>query len=96
LEPPVFAPNARNPVESIHLFPISEQVVREKARSLYERLISLSGHHNVWILYAEFEHSSREDEDAEPRIVAGDPILARQVFERGYKDLGSKGLKAER
>jgi crooked neck len=28
-------------------------------------------------------------------MVAGDPILARQVFERGNKDLRNKGFKAE-
>ena len=87
-------------------FEVDEQGDREKARSLYERLISLSGHHKVWISYAEFEGSSiplpramreeeEENEDVEPRVVAGDPILAWQVFERGYKDLRSKGLKAE-
>ncbi|KIJ18606.1 hypothetical protein PAXINDRAFT_128870 [Paxillus involutus ATCC 200175] len=88
-------------------FEVDEQGDREKARSLYERLISLSGHHKVWISYAEFEGSSmplpkamreeeEENEDAEPRMVAGDAVLARQVFERGYKDLKNKGLKAER
>ena len=86
-------------------FEVDEQGDREKARSLYERLISLSGHHKVWISYAEFEGSSiplpramreeEENEDTEPRVVVGDPILARQVFERGYKDLRTKGLKAE-
>lgn len=87
-------------------FEVDEQGDREKARSLYERLISLSGHHKVWISYAEFEGSSiplprtmreeeEESEDAEPRVVAGDPTLARQVFDRGYKDLKSKELKAE-
>ncbi|KAG2747056.1 TPR-like protein [Suillus brevipes Sb2] len=87
-------------------FEVDEQGDREKTRSLYERLVVLSGHHKVWISYAEFEGSSiplpramreeEEDEDAEPRVVAGDPELARQVFERGYKDLKVKGLKAER
>ncbi|KAF8134541.1 hypothetical protein EV363DRAFT_1257762 [Boletus edulis] len=88
-------------------FEVNEQGDREKARLLYERLISLSGHHKVWISYAEFEGSSmplpramREEEDddqeAEPRMVAGDPVLARQVFERSYRDLKSKELKAER
>lgn len=87
-----------------------EEGDREKTRSLYERLINLSGHHKVWISYAEFEGSSipipralREDEDdgenddaeAEAKVVDGDPDLARQVFERGYKDLKSKGLKGE-
>ncbi|OJA11562.1 hypothetical protein AZE42_07106 [Rhizopogon vesiculosus] len=87
-------------------FEVDEQGDREKTRLLYERLVSVSGHHKVWISYAEFEGSSiplpramreeEEDEDAEPRVVAGDAELARQVFERGYKDLKSKGLKAER
>ena len=87
-----------------------EEGDREKTRSLYERLINLSGHHKVWISYAEFEGSSipipralREDGDdeenddaeAEAKVVDGDPDLARQVFERGYKDLKSKGLKGE-
>ncbi|KAG1725259.1 uncharacterized protein EDB91DRAFT_1239868 [Suillus paluster] len=87
-------------------FEVDEQGDREKTRTLYERLVILSGHHKVWISYAEFEGSSiplpralreeEEDEDAEPRVVAGDPELARQIFERGYKDLKIKGLKAER
>ncbi|KAF9237550.1 hypothetical protein BU15DRAFT_32362, partial [Melanogaster broomeanus] len=89
-------------------FEVDEQGDREKARSLYERLISLSGHHKVWISYAEFEGSSmplpkamreqeeeNEDADAEPRTVAGDAVLARQVFELDYRDPKSKGLKAE-
>jgi hypothetical protein len=86
-------------------FEVDEQGDREKTRTLYERLVVLSGHHKVWISYAEFEGSSiplpramreeEEDEDSEPRVVAGDPQLARQVFERGYKDLKVKGLKAE-
>ncbi|KAH7889112.1 hypothetical protein F5I97DRAFT_1803327 [Phlebopus sp. FC_14] len=88
-------------------FEVDEQGDREKTRSLYERLIALSGHHKVWISYAEFEGSSmplpramreeeEENEDDEPRMVAGDPVLARQVFERAYKDLKKKELKAER
>lgn len=85
-----------------------EEGDREKARLLYERLINLSGHHKVWISYAEFEGSSipipralredeedEEDEDAEAKVVEGDLEVARQVFERGYKDLKSKGLKGE-
>jgi hypothetical protein len=28
-------------------------------------------------------------------VVTGDPQLARQVFERGYKDLKVKGLNAK-
>ena len=87
-------------------FEVDEQGDREKARSLYERLIGLSGHHKVWVSYAEFEGSSiplpralreeeEEEEDGERKMVPGNPELARQVFERGYKDLKNKELKAE-
>ena len=83
-----------------------EEGDREKARSLYERLVNLSGHHKVWISYAEFEGSSipvlralreeeEEEEEAETKMVAGDADVARDVFNRGYKDLKSKGLKGE-
>ena len=85
-----------------------EEGEREIARSLYERLIALSGHVKVWISYALFEgepipvpRTEREeeedeaDEEAESKTVPGDVVLARQVFERGYKDLKSKGLKSE-
>ncbi|KAH0582458.1 NineTeen Complex (NTC) component [Termitomyces sp. 'cryptogamus'] len=86
-----------------------EEGERETARSLYERLVTLSGHVKVWIAYALFEaepipipRTEREDEDededegAEVRTVPGDPARARAVFERGYKDLKSKGFKSER
>ena len=80
-----------------------EEGDREKARLLYERLVNLSGHHKVWISYAEFEGSSipvpralREEEDeVEAKVVEGDVNLARDVFARGYKDLKSKELKEE-
>ena len=88
-----------------------EEGERATARSLYERLIALSGHVKVWISYALFEaepipipraereeeeeDEDEEDEEAERKTVPGDPVLARQVFERGYKDLKSKGLKSE-
>lgn len=80
---------------------------REAARALYERLIGLSGHFKVWIAYAKFEaeaipvpralrdEEDEDEEDAEVKVVAGDPTLARAVFERSYKDLKSKGLKSE-
>ncbi|EGO25868.1 hypothetical protein SERLADRAFT_415266 [Serpula lacrymans var. lacrymans S7.9] len=88
-------------------FEVDEQGDREKTRLLYERLVSLSGHHKVWISYAEFEGASiplpramrdeeGEDEEGETRMVEGDANMARQVFEKGYKDLKSKELKAER
>jgi crooked neck len=83
-----------------------EEGEREIARGLYERLIQLSGHVKVWISYALFEaepipipralrEDEDEDEEAEVRVVEGDAGLARQVFERGYKDMKSKGLKSE-
>jgi crooked neck len=85
-----------------------EEGERATARSLYERLIALSGHVKVWISYALFEaepipilraereeEEEDEDEEAERKTVPGDPVLARQVFERGYRDLKSKGLKSE-
>ncbi|KAI0665844.1 hypothetical protein C8Q78DRAFT_1083701 [Trametes maxima] len=58
---------------------------REKARALYERLVQTSGHVKV-----------EEEEEEEVPMVEGDPVRARQVFERGYKDLKSKGSKQER
>ena len=84
-----------------------EEGERETARSLYERLISLSGHVKVWISYALFEAESiplprderdeeeEENEEEERKMVPGDVSLGRQVFERGYKDLKTKGLKEE-
>ncbi|KAH6906764.1 pre-mRNA-splicing factor CLF1 [Coprinopsis sp. MPI-PUGE-AT-0042] len=86
-----------------------EEGEREAARALYERLIALSGHVKVWISYATFEaepiplpraerdeEEEEEDEEAERKMVAGDATLARGVFERGYRDLKSKGLTDER
>ncbi|KAJ3933762.1 MAG: pre-mRNA-splicing factor CLF1 [Lentinula lateritia] len=84
-----------------------EEGERETARSLYERLISLSGHVKVWISYALFEaepialpramrEDDEEDEDVEQKMVPGDPDRARQVFDRAYKEMKSKGLKDER
>ncbi|KAF8652333.1 hypothetical protein AX16_004439 [Volvariella volvacea WC 439] len=87
----------------------TEEGEREAARSLYERLIALSGHVKVWISYAMFEgepipvpraereeDEEDEDEEQEVKMQPGDPDLARRVFERGYKDLKGKGLKSER
>lgn len=86
-----------------------EEGERETARSLYERLISLSGHVKVWISYAMFEaepvplpraereeeEDEDEDEEQERKMVPGDASVARHVFERGYKDLKGKVLKQE-
>ena len=68
--------------------------------------MSVSGHVKVWKAYAEFEaariplreedrEDEEEDEDEEERYVDGDVDKARLVFEKGYKDLKSKGLKEE-
>ncbi|KAF5368924.1 hypothetical protein D9758_002968 [Tetrapyrgos nigripes] len=86
-----------------------EEGEREAARTLYDRLVQLSGHVKVWISYALFEaeamplpraereeEEEEEDEEAEQKMVPGDPDRARAVFERAYKDLKGKGLKSER
>ncbi|KAI0320391.1 pre-mRNA-splicing factor CLF1 [Amylostereum chailletii] len=88
-----------------------EEGERGNARALYERLTGSSGHWKVWVAYAMFEaqaiqlpRDEREeeeeeeegDEEKEVKMVEGDLELARQVFQRGYKDLKSKGLKNER
>jgi len=84
-----------------------EEGEREAARALYERLLKLSGHVKVWISYAHFEaepipiprdereEDEEEDEEAERKMAPGDPAKAREVFQRGYNDLKSKGLKQE-
>ncbi|PSS34182.1 hypothetical protein EW026_g5546 [Hermanssonia centrifuga] len=84
----------------------TEEGERDKARALYERLLALSGHVKVWISYALFEatplplpRAQREDEDEESDEVAmveGDILSARQIFDRAYRDLKSRGLKSER
>jgi crooked neck len=85
-----------------------EEGEREAARALYKQLVELSGHVKVWIAYALFEaeaipvpRADREeddgddDEEKEVPMVEGDNDLARSVFEQGYKDLKSRGLKSE-
>jgi crooked neck len=88
-----------------------EEGERSRARALYERLTGTSGHWKVWVAYAMFEaqpiqppRDEREedeeegdegDEEKEPKMVEGDLEIARQVFQRGYKDLKSKGMKNE-
>jgi len=89
-----------------------EEGERARTRALYERLAAASGHWKVWVAYAMFEaqpiqlpRDEREDEDEdgdegdeekEQKMVEGDLELARQVFQKGYKDLKDKGLKNER
>lgn len=85
-----------------------EEGERENAREQYEKLVQQSGHVKVWISYALFEgeaipvpRAEREeddeddDEEAEVKMTPGDPVAARQVFERGYKDLKARSLKSE-
>ncbi|WWC72621.1 pre-mRNA-splicing factor CLF1 [Kwoniella pini CBS 10737] len=73
---------------------------RERARSLYERLLERTSHVKVYISYALMEVSvlgGGEDEDGnEIEGEAGDPELARAVFARGYKDLRAKAEKEDR
>jgi len=72
-------------------------------RALYERLIALCVHVKVWISYELFDAeaipllSAERDEgdEDEAKKVPGEPVLAQQVFERGYKDLKGKNLKSE-
>lgn len=83
----------------------TEEGERDKARNLYERLLNLSGHVKVWISYALFEatplpipRAEREELDEETEevpMLEGDVEAARRVFDRAYRDLKSKGLKAE-
>jgi hypothetical protein len=86
-----------------------EEGERARARALYERLAMTSGHWKVWVAYAMFEaqpiqlprDEREEDEDGdeedekEPKMADGDLDLARQIFQKGYKELKSKGLKNE-
>jgi hypothetical protein len=88
-----------------------EEGERARARALYERLASASGHWKVWVAYAMFEaqpiqlprderededeEGDEEDEEKEAKMVEGDLELARQVFQKGYKDLKNKSLKNE-
>jgi crooked neck len=73
-----------------------EEGERERARTLYERLLDRSGHVKVWIAYALFEGANigagagDEEEQGEEDVAEenkGNPQKARAVFERGYKDL---------
>jgi len=73
-----------------------EEGERARARALYERLLERSGHVKVWIAYALFEGANigGEDDEDEGEVEVevaeenrGDPVRARAIFERGYKDL---------
>jgi tetratricopeptide (TPR) repeat protein len=76
---------------------------RTKVRALYERLVERTGHVKVWISWALFEGGelkppAEEDEEGETQEaegIPGDLEKGREIFERGYKDLRSKGLKDE-
>jgi crooked neck len=72
---------------------------RERTRHLYERLLERTSHVKVYISYALMEVSTLgggEDEDGnEIEGEAGDAELARAVFERGYKDLRTRGEKED-
>lgn len=88
-----------------------EEGEREKARSLYERLVDVSGHWKVWVAFALFEAQAMQvprderdeeeeeegddEEEKEVKMVEGSLEKAREVFQRGYKSLKNKGLKNE-
>ncbi len=82
----------------------TEEGEHEKACALYKQLVQISGHVKVWISYAMFEAGStpvpramseEAEEEEDMPMVEGNPVRARQVFERAYKDLKSKGFKHE-
>ena len=75
---------------------------RTRVRALYERLVERTGHVKVWTSWALFEGGelkppAEEDDDEaqEAEGMPGDLEKARDIFERGYKDLRGKGLKDE-
>jgi crooked neck len=76
-----------------------EEAERERARHLYERLLERTSHVKVYISYALMEASTLgggEDEDGnEIEGEAGNEEMARGVFERGYKDLRTRGEKED-
>ena len=63
-----------------------EEGESDKARALYEKLVSRTGHVKVWISFAQFEASS----------IGLGMKAARDIFERGYTHLKNEGLKEER
>ena len=81
-----------------------EEGERETARSLYERLISLSGHVKVWISYALFEAESvplprderdeeeEENEELERKMVPGDVLLVRRRQDRCLREAIGLGI----
>ncbi|GAO48982.1 pre-mRNA-splicing factor Clf1 [Saitoella complicata NRRL Y-17804] len=79
----------------------------ERARGLYERLLSRTGHVKVWISFAEFEVSvpgegqegqEEEDEDEEVQRPATEEAKenARAVFKRALEHLRQRDLKEDR
>jgi len=72
---------------------------RLRARDLYERLLERTSHVKVYISWALMEIAvlgGGEDEDGnEIEGEEGDPNAAREVFERGYKDLRKRSEKED-
>lgn len=72
----------------------------DRTRQLYERLLERTDHVKVWISYAHFEVNVQDEEDEaeedEERPVSEEAKKrARRVFERAYKSMKEKELKAE-
>jgi len=77
-----------------------------QAYALYKCLAGSSGHWKVQVAYATFEaqpiqlgdeceddDNDKGDNKNEAKIVESDLELARQVFQKGYRDLKNKSLK---
>lgn len=61
----------------------------ERVRSLYERLLKRTIHPKVWLSYSQFELSIEEGSEASFGS-------ARNILDRGYKELKLRGLQEER
>ena len=74
----------------------------ERARDLYERLLSKTDHVKVWINYARFEINVPESEEEEEEGEEARPVSeeakarARKVFQRAHDVFKNKELKEER
>ena len=77
----------------------------ERARGLYERLLSRTEHVKVWVAYAQFEvgvpdfsseEGEEEEEEEEAPIAPASIVRARGVFERAHELYKSRSLSEER
>lgn len=83
----------------------TEEEEYDRARNLYEQLISKTDHVKVWISYAMFElqvpdenapqEEDNEEEEMEVEITAEAKIKARAVFQKAWDSFKSNGQKEE-